>query len=387
MQHSHTGPSKAGLWLNCEAFREMSSLAPPEEDKHAAIEGRCCHAAAALSIDDGVFDTLPYVGNEYEGMIFTKDLAEATNLYPDYIRTQRLICIGLGGEYIQKTERRVDLTWVHPKFFGTADSMFIFLQGVTAEVVDLKMGRTLVEPDDPQLMCYALEVIHEHPHIERVALTIVQPRHPHVDGEIRTHWVTRDELMAFAQLAARMQELNYQNGRPATAGSHCCWCPASGNCDAHLQYIMALVPIHNLRPDVLTADQIDNLLRHQKQIEVFLKRVTGFGLELAKRGETFKNLKVVMSKGRSMTTDMPVDQFAKMVHRITGQTVDLDAVAPRKLGAISKIREEYGDSIAKLITKEGSETMALVPLTDKNTAIAINPMANLLDTPIPEFKK
>ncbi len=385
MAHSSTGPSRAKIWMNCDAFREMSEQCPEQEDTVAAQEGRCGHAAASLCLNEGL-DISTYIHREFEGMEFTADLAWAVGIYVDYVR-QRVAAGQLMGATVHfYNEQIIDLSWVHPKFFGTADARIVILTGNYAETIDLKLGRTLVEPEDPQLDCYALDLMRQYPQLEVFHNTIVQPRYEHRDGYVRSVTRSRGAMEAFAQLAAARQTANWTNGMKATAGKHCCWCPAAGRCQAHTDYILSIVPIQQLRPDILTAEQVDNILSHRKQIEVFLKRVGAYGLDLVKQGAPMKTQKLIMSKGRNSVEKVDPKKAAETIRMLTGKEVDLDVIAPRSMAAISTIKEQYGESVAALFTKSGEETMALVPITEKGTAIA-PPVQALLNTPIQELKK
>lgn len=387
MLHSSTGPSRYKLWSNCAAFREMSALAPREEDSFAAIEGRCGHGAGSLALASGK-KTVDYVGEEFEGLVLEKDIAEMVDeFYVDYVRQRIKSAQLLGGTVHFFNEQMIDLTWVHPKFFGTADSRIVILQGDSAETVDLKLGRTVVDADEGQLDCYALDLMKNYPHLKYFHNTICQPRYDHADGKIRTVVRTREYLEKFAAHAAEMQEKNYQNGQPATAGGHCTWCPSAGLCGAHAEYILSVVPIHNLRVDVLSAEEVDNLLQHRKQIEVFLKRLSGYGTELVKRGMPMKTQKMVYVKPPARAEDVNPVEAARVIKMLTGKDVDLDAIAPRKLGAVSKVKELYGESVAELFTKRGPEVLTLVPVTERGQAVAINVNQLLLNTPIMELKK
>lgn len=387
MLHSSTGPSRYKLWSNCAAFREMSSLAPRDEDNFAAIEGRCGHAAGSKALAEGT-QAVDYIGEEFEGLVLEKDIAEMVDeFYVNYVRQKIKAAQLLGGTVHFYNEQTIDLSWVHEKFFGTADSRIVVLQGNSAETIDLKLGRTVVDADEGQLDCYALDLMKTYPHLQYFHNTICQPRYPHRDGPIRTEVRTREYLEKFAEHAAEMQEKNYQNGQVATAGGHCTWCPSAGLCGAHAEFILSILPVQNLRVDVLSAEQVDNLLQHRKQIEVFMRRLSAYGTELVKRGMPMKTQKMVYVRPPARAEDTDPAEAARIIKMLTGKEVDLDVIAPRKLGAVSKLREQYGDSVAELFTKRGAETLTLVPITEKGTAVAMDANQMLLNTPIGELKK
>lgn len=386
MAHSSTGPSRAKIWMGCDAFREMSEQAPEQEDTFPAQEGRCGHAAASLALEEQA-DVSAYIHREFEGLEFTADLAWAVEIYVEYVRGRIQAAKLMGGTVHFYNEQIIDLSWIHPKFFGTADARIVIVTGDNAETIDMKLGRTLVEADDPQLDCYALDLMRQYPQLKIFHNTIVQPRYDHRDGPVRSVTRTLEQMQAFAELARARQTANWTNGQKATAGRHCTWCPAAGRCNAHTDYILGMVPIQQLRADLLTPEQVDNILQHRKQIEVFLKRLSGYGLELAKRGAPLRNVKLVMVKGRNSVEKVKPEDAQRTIKMLTGKDVDLDVIAPRSMAAVSVLREQYGDAIADLFTKQGDEVMTIVPVTERGQAIAISPVAALLNTPIVEPKK
>lgn len=386
MAHSSTGPSRAKIWMGCDAFREMSEQAPEQEDTFPAQEGRCGHAAASLALEEQA-DVEAYIHREFEGLEFTADLAWAVKIYVEYVRGRIQAGKLLGGTVHFYNEQVIDLSWIHPKFFGTADARIVVMTGDSAETIDLKLGRTLVEASDPQLDCYALDLMKQYPHLRVFHNTIVQPRYDHVDGAVRSVTRTREQMEAFAGLARARQEANWKDGQVATAGTHCIWCPAAGRCNAHTDYLLSIIPIKQLRVDVMSAEQVDNILQHRKQIEVFLKRVSSYGLELAKRGAPLRTQKLIMAKGRNSVEKVDPVEAARVTKMLTGKDVDLDIIAPRSMAAVSVIKEHYGESIAALFTKQGDEVLTIVPVSERGQAIAISPVQALLNTPILEHKK
>lgn len=386
MAHSSTGPSRAKIWMGCDAFREMSEQAPEQEDTFAAQEGRCGHAAASLALEEGA-DASAYVGREFEGLEFTADLAWAVQIYIDYVRGRISAAKLMGATVHFYNEQIIDLTWIHPKFFGAADARIVIVTGNSAETIDLKLGRTLVEASDPQLDCYACDLMRQYPQIEIFHNTIVQPRYNHTDGAVRSVTRTKQTMEAFVGIARARQTANWTDGQKATAGKHCIWCPAAGRCDAHTAYILSVVPIKQLRVDILTPEQVDSILEHRKQIEVYLKRVAGYAVELAKRGAPLRTQKLVMLKGRNSVEKVEPEKAMRTIKMLTGKDVDLDVIAPRGMASISTIRENYGEAVAALFTKQGDEVMTVIPVTEKGQAIAISPIQALLDTQIMEPKK
>lgn len=375
MGHFVTAPSSSDLWTRCPDWKKMIANAPPEEDSEAAIEGRAAHSASEEAIQCGTFDVYEYVGREWHGVTVTEEMAEFCNVYTKRVKQLVDSCRALGIEVDYATETTVDLSWVFEGWFGTRDAHVIAVHGDWARIIDLKYGRVIVEPTTRQLMSYALDVVNKYPNINYVTLEIVQPRAPHRLGKIRAHTVTRAELMEYAELCREMQVKNHSpEYHGVVAGSHCTYCPALGLCLGASQYVLSTVAASSgFNPNVLDADGVEQVLLNQKLIENFLKKVHVWGMNLAKQGTPFHDMKLVKVKSKeSLNKDLTVEKMTSTIKLLTGKTPDLDELAPRKIGAISKIRATYGDSVAKMMTSDSTETLALRPLSDSGAAIVYN---------------
>lgn len=130
-------------------------------------------------------------------------------------------------------ERYLDMSWLDPRFGGTADVTLVEPFG-RAHLVDHKNGFILVEAkDNEQLKNYAVGVMHEHPDCEEVWVTISQPNAPHVEGPIRTDKFSRAELVEFSKEMKEAAEATTRPNAPRRAGDWCTFCPAKTRCQEH----------------------------------------------------------------------------------------------------------------------------------------------------------
>jgi hypothetical protein len=131
-------------------------------------------------------------------------------------------------------ERRMDMSWLHPKLGGTADFIAAkFLDELV--VVDLKFGKgVMVEVEaNEQELTYVVGAVHETGFDgTRVSLWIAQPRKEHDDGPFRRWECTMDEVRAHQH---RLRERALETERPdapLAPGEWCKFCPVAGSCPA-----------------------------------------------------------------------------------------------------------------------------------------------------------
>jgi hypothetical protein len=127
-------------------------------------------------------------------------------------------------------ERFLDMTWLDPRFGGTADVTLAEPFG-WVHLVDHKNGYMLVDHrDNEQLLNYAVGLVHEHPDCEGVRVTISQPNAPHAEGAVRTVEYTRDEIDVFREKMVAAAKATDRPNAPLRAGDWCTWCAAKTRC-------------------------------------------------------------------------------------------------------------------------------------------------------------
>lgn len=391
MEHFITGPSCADLWSNCKAYLQMRLAAPEKETSESALEGTAGHHFSEAAIKDGTFDTRRFVNTiDHEtGVVMTEELADACNVYTWRCRDLIEMCRVLGVAVEYRSEYRVDLTWVYPGFFGTRDFHIIAIFGNWAIVIDLKLGRIIVDAEDNrQLICYALDIIHQHPGVEYVRFEIVQPRCNRATGDIDVALYTRAELEAFVPVAREMQAANHSDEpQEATAGKHCTFCEGSGMCRANHQRIISMTKAKKYNPNILSAEEAAQIVAETKLIRNFLDKAYVWSLHLAQQGAQLKNLKMVEAKSReAFAKDLTPEQAAERIRLVTGKVPDMDEIAPRRMGAVSTIRKKYGDAVAKMLTAPDSTKIELRPLNESGTPVQSR-MMQAVSTPINQLEK
>ncbi|MGE0211802.1 MAG: DUF2800 domain-containing protein [Parvibaculaceae bacterium] len=241
-------------WACSGALALALEITVPERENEAAAWGTACHQLSEMSLRSGKpaddFLGMAIKTKEHEFEV-DEEMAETAQVYVDYVTKRAAEALAEGGwvEY----EKNFSLARLSPPFDagGTADATIYFPKQRLLEVVDLKGGRGVrVEVhENKQARSYALGVVLNHRglDVEKVKSTIVQPRMPHKDGRTRSETYHVVDLMEWtAELLVAMERAkiaiaarkapDFVEGAWATqflsAGDHCKFCRAAGNCPA-----------------------------------------------------------------------------------------------------------------------------------------------------------
>ncbi len=215
----HLRPSGSSIWVHCAAAPLFQSRSPVEPESDEAREGTCAAWVGEVVLRGEAPDTHSMIGQAHpNGWVVTKEMAWHVAGYVDLVRSY-------GG--VISAERQVRLTeWLA----GTLDSSVECDTGVL-RVIDLKYGMMLIDPFElPQLIIYAGALL--TPDVQRVELSIYQPRSWHHDGIHRVWRLSADELRQHvARIIAAGERC--QDPQPiATPGRHCTHCTARSICSS-----------------------------------------------------------------------------------------------------------------------------------------------------------
>ena len=253
--------------------------------------------------------------------------------------------------------------------WGTSDAVFIGVVNAAVEIVDYKNGYDPVDPvDNPQLIGYAIATLDTFKlwsGVGYVKTTIVQPNNNHIEGPIRYHVYSIDEMkrwqLKFAAMVQRADDIN----ETPVAGDHCKWCPARDNCRAHWEWVMEMVTTEKPLKE-LTPQELEYIYRHKSHITSWLSQIDNRILSMALNGAKFDGLKVVNSYSRAKCIDedglvqtavmMGVDKFSMFKTELKSKT-DLKRLIPETV-----IKQYF-------ITPEPGRK--LVPMDDKSPAVRI----------------
>ena len=192
-------------WL-CAGAIAMETISPDDKESEHSAKGTAAHTIAEWCLTFNT-DAASYIGDEIPTKSHVievdEELANSAQEYVDYCRT-------LVGSAI--IEKKFSLDKLDPPFEagGTCDYINVNFEDDTIEVVDLKNGTGVVDVNEnKQLRTYALLAmlnIPEASSVNKIKVTIVQPRAPHKDGRIRSEtFHVADLVMWTSELMAAMR--------------------------------------------------------------------------------------------------------------------------------------------------------------------------------------
>ena len=302
----------------------------PDRTSEAADWGTVCHELGEMCLRDGG-DADRFIGATRKGKKFSfevdEEMAETAQRYVDYVRSVD------GHDALVLLEQRFDLRELGTPFDagGTGDAVIYLPAEKRLEVVDLKGGRGVVveAQANPQLRTYALGalVANKVLAVEKVTVTIVQPRAPHPSGRIRSETLDVTELLDWTvdMLAAMRKSKEALDAKPDLApaawaaaylrpGSHCgsTFCKAAAFCPALEQAAMDAMgawfdPQDNLHLSNVP-EQTDPAERARRldaidMIEDWVKQVRAHEHWLAEGGDPAPGYGLVQKVGREKWVD------------------------------------------------------------------------------------
>lgn len=248
--HATWSASATARNVHCPGALTLAQFAPPQRESIHSARGTACHQIAEKCLRTGVDASsfLDKIEKTKEREIeIDEELVNSAQEYVDYCRER----MSYDDYWI---EERFDLSALGTPFDagGTGDFVSYSAAAKALEIVDLKNGMGVVDVNEnPQLRTYGLGALLAHPDldVERVTVTIVQPRAPHKDGRIRSEtfhvadlidW-TADLLKAMQRSKQAMDEHAAANGNTVLLDEwrdkwlkpgKCTFCPVEGSCPA-----------------------------------------------------------------------------------------------------------------------------------------------------------
>lgn len=409
-------------WMCAGAIALTQGL--PERTSEAADWGTACHQLAEKCLrGHGPADK--YIGKIEKGKVHEfevdEEMAETAQTYVDYV-TGRLDSVETLPEAQLSVEQHFTLNSLKPPFDagGTADAVIYFPGQKLLEVIDLKGGRGVVVEvkGNPQLRTYALGAMlaKQGLDVQRVTVTIVQPRAPHKDGRIRSEtfhvadlveW-TADLLDAMEKSAEALrwhQTIGRGNGEFPTvaawgsdfldAGSHCKFCKAAATCPALERKAVDTAGIWfddldqprlaNV-PDTQDPDERKKRLDMLDMMEDWIKAVRANEHALAESGSPATDYILVPKQGREKWND-GVEAKVAEIARAAGLKSD-SYLNPPKLRTPKQVRAA-AEKIGMKATVSALASLSTTPdaganlvAASKTTRAAVAPAVNKHFSPI-----
>jgi hypothetical protein len=305
------------------------------ESGHAAKEGTAAHEVLARCLETNPMpEPWEFMGTKVnvEGVEFEVDqrMVNALSLCFTHI-------LGNMAEAEQFGEviKFIEVSMKHSRhdlMYGTTDCGIVALdrkrRKVRVWVNDLKYGAGItVEPTSPQIKYYAEllvdrliqeGIIDSHDDVERVVLTIMQPRIPHPEGLIRSIEMTGAELESWYlhELVPAMRETENPDA-VLEMGEWCTFCPVKSHCPAMAQAVLDLSNLTD--PESMSGDQLGETLNKIKAIVKLGERIEQIAFDRAMKGVRIKGFKLVKKKANRQWRDainvdgemVPVEEYLK----------------------------------------------------------------------------
>ncbi len=377
--HAFLSPSAAHRWMNCPA---APSLESEVEDKGSvfAAEGTLAHAIceAKLKAIDGAKIAPIYYEEENDGHcwesheLYHPEMEDHTDYYRDCVFHKLLDARKTTRDAKLIIEQTLDFrTWI-PDGFGTADA--IIIADGTMDVIDFKYGKgvQVSAHENPQMMIYALgalELYENEYDIRNIRMTIIQPR---LDS-VSEYEMSASDLQFWGNSVLKPKaEAAYKcKDNPIVAekteqkaGAWCKFCGVKAKCKALAELARRQSEDHPT-PNLLTDDEMAELLHHLPTIKTWVTAVEQYALEQAIGGAQYKGWKLVEGRSVRVITDA-----AELAKRLNGEGFQDEAIYKpqelKTLTALEKIvgKKALGDIAGELIVKpQGKPT--LVEESDK----------------------
>ncbi|UXS23121.1 DUF2800 domain-containing protein [Agrobacterium tumefaciens] len=388
----------------------------PETTNEAADWGTCCHQISEKCLRRGV-QASEFIGTTEKGKKYSfevdEEMAETAQTYVDYVRKRTVEAAppNANPASFLQIEQRFSLAALQPPFEagGTGDAIVYFPAEKMIEVIDLKGGRGVVVEvkGNPQLRTYGLGAMLANPKldVEKVMVTIVQPRAGHKDGRLRSEefhvadlveWTT-DLIAAMRRSAQALADLEkvdcnlvpqaLWNTTHLSAGDHCKFCKAAGFCPALEQRALDAAgvwfddldqPRISNAPDTLSPERAAQLLDAADMLGEWINAVRAYWHQQAEAGVEIPNYILVPKEGREKWNDAQAEAEATAVAKKAGLADDKIWNAP-KAKTPKQIREalkkaKRSDIAIQIEDLSGSEVKGtnLVRAT-KTTRAAVPP--------------
>ena len=362
--HAFLSASSAARWTNCPPSAKLCATMPDSSSPYAQ-QGTDAHSLCEHLLLKALHR--PTKDPTEDLQFYDDEMQSAAEGYRDFCLEQVEDAKDGDETPFVSVEQQLNFSrWV-PEGFGTGDCVIV---GSCLHIVDFKYGvGVLVSAEkNPQLMCYALGAYDAfgalYP-IERVKLSIYQPRREHVD----TYEMPISELLSWAENILAPAAVLAKEGRGEfKAGSHCQFCKVKANCRERARYNMELAKYDFMNPDLLSTEDIAEILPQIDSLVSWASDVKDFALEHALSGTHYTGFKLVEGRStRKYTDDQAVieavekagfDPYERKLKGVTAMTSELG-------------KKKFNELLGGLICKPPGKPV-LVPESDKRKELATN---------------
>lgn len=378
-KHALLSASGSHRWINCppsarleEKFEESN----PSKSSVYADEGTLAHEFGDINLKkkEGLIDDKTFVA-ELERLrkdkLYYVGMEDEVDKYVTYVMEQLTEAKKVTPDAVLLIEEKFDFSHIVEQGFGTGDASII--ADGTLEIIDLKFGKgvRVDAKENSQLKLYALGALRSFDmsyDINKVRVTIVQPRLDHIDS-----WeVSVDDLLTWSTRTVKPRAEEAYTGKGLQkAGEHCRWCKVKALC-ATLAAQNTRIAQHEFKdPHLLTEQQLLDVYKIIPMIQDWANAVGEYLLDQALKGKDWPGYKVV--EGRSLRKWVDEE---KVYDLLTEKEYAEDEFMVSKLAGIPAIEKLVGKKVFPsllgdlVILPPGKPT--LVPMSDKRPAMGLD---------------
>ena len=376
MEHSVFGASGMHKTANCKAYPRLSKLFKklyPElvsKTNPSAELGTSAHDASEFAIKMGV-ETYDCIGMTFNNNVVTEEMATYLNVYVGEVRK----IIAENPDAILMVEKKVVMSSVGSDVFGTGDCIIYIPSKRKLYNIDLKYGYGIVDVfDNIQLAFYSVATLDTYQWwdlVDIVEAIIIQPRAEHIDGVIRRHLFSRNDLIEWQKRFVAIVNEARRNDAMAVAGAHCTYCEAAPICRARLKRTMAIVG-HEAPLETLSTAEVIAFYKEIKVMTMQFEKMKELAVHLGKSGANLgSDYKMVKAIQRHVCNDD--DAFVKDVLNHPDCKLVGDELFNQKLKGKTDLLKIKGmpKAVVDKHFKAPPTALTLVPMTDKRPAYGI----------------
>lgn len=374
--HRRFAASAAERWFLCPGSIRMCDGAPERRSPYAE-EGTQAHELLERRLRLEKID------------IAKEEMWDATQVVFDHV--MRYAFSGTTPTDVVVEEQFLVPSKVAPgQVGGTVDVLVYQAVEKTLHVIDFKYGSGVpVEvKGNKQLRTYGVAAINSDFgwKIEKVILTIIQPRAFHPDGPIRSEELSVADLIDFhADIEQAVSRCLVQEAELAPGEAQCRWCPAASFCPAREEQALAVVgdSFGHIRevtkeklPDVksLTPAHMGEVLAAMDLVSDWFETVQEEAFRLAMDGVAIPGHKLVQPIGRRQWVSEPAGATAHHLALITGSDPS-DWLEDKLIGIteaekrLKPFGKKGADLMKSLTVKSSTGKLQLVSENDKRPAV------------------
>lgn len=383
--HALLSPSGAHRWLNCTPSARLEEKMPPKPTSVYAEEGTLAHELAELFICHDTLGTLSddEFSDKYEiimsNKLFNEEMLDMVPIYTDYCTEEYKAAKASNPSAEMFIESKLDISEYVPESFGSADCTIV--NDSVMEVVDLKYGKGIPVSAEwnVQEMLYALGMLAKFDmlyDIETVKLTIVQPRLNNISS-----WsISVKDLMEWATNELKPKAKMAFNGEgELSSGGWCRFCAVKNRCKALYDKQLELAKYDFASPELLTDEQIADVLSRIPQLVEWADSVKAYALDLAvNENKHWPGFKVVEGVSRRKWIDNE-DKICNVIYEKFPNATE-DDLFDMKLKPITSIEKQFGkkavaEALSDVIIKPAGKP-TLVSEDDKRPALGTEDAIN-----------